>query len=104
MTAKRVDLDAARKARDEKAGDPPVVVLGGVAFTLPAACPALVVVGLARARNGDLDGIEEAIDGLFGDRTDEVLKLGLELEDFDVIFEQAYGEDPGEAEASESSS
>lgn len=100
MSGRRVDLDAARRARAEKLEDPPVVVLEGSEFRLPAGIPAAVLVGLARARRGELDGIEEALEGLFGDRFADALKLGLELDDFDVIIEQAYGEDPGEASAS----
>lgn len=102
--SRRVNLDAAHKARAEKVDDPPIVELGGKEFTLPAGLPAIVLVGLARARREELDGFEEALEGLFGDRTREVLELGLELDDFDVIIEQAYGEDPGEATASGTSS
>jgi hypothetical protein len=95
VTGRRIDLDAARKARAETA-EPPVVELGGQEFTLPAGLPAIVAVGLARARRGALDGVEEAFEGLFGDRADEAMRLGLELDDLDVILEQAYGETPGE--------
>lgn len=106
MTAKRIDLDAARKARAEKRGKtgdgPPVVVLGGREFTLPPALPALVVVGLARARRKDLDGLEDCFEALFGPDVDAALRLGLELDDLDLIIEDAYGDDPGEAPASES--
>lgn len=99
--ARRVNLDHARKARAELQGDPPSVTLGGVDFTLPRACPASVLVGLAHVRSGDLDGFEEALAALFGeDHVAEVLRLGLELEDIDLIIEGAYGDDPGEASAS----
>lgn len=102
MTETRIDLDALRKARAEKKGDPPVVVLQGREFTLPPALPALVVVGLARARRKDLEGLEEAFEALFGADVGDALRLGLELDDLDVIIEQAYGDDTGEAPASES--
>lgn len=98
------DLDAARKARQETAGDPPVVVLGGREFTLPHALPAAVLTGLAQARRGDLDGFGSALDSLFGDEVEDVLRLGLELADFDVIIEAAYGDEPGNSSGSATSS
>lgn len=96
---KRVDLDAAHKARAEKV-PAPVVKLGGEEFVLPSGTPAVLVIGLARAANEDLDGVEEALTALFGDRTPEVLKLGFAVEDIEVILEQAYSESAGEAPAS----
>lgn len=99
---REIDLDAAHKARAEKADDPPAVVLGGERFVLPRSLPALVIVGLARAHREEPGGLEDALAGLFGDQMDRALSLGLELEDLDVILEGAYGEDPGEASASAS--
>lgn len=95
---RKIDLDAARKARAELAPEDglPVVTLGGVEFELPAKLPAAVIVGLARARRRDMAGFEDALVGLFGDRVDEVLRLGLELDDFDAIIEGAYGADDDE--------
>lgn len=96
-----VNLDAAHKARAEQAGPPPVVVIGGKEFELPPSVPASVVIGLGRVRNEDFEGFKDVLDGLFGDEhADEVLALGLELEDIDVIFEACYGEPVGEAPAS----
>lgn len=98
-----IDLDAVRKARAEADGatPPPVVRLGGKDFPLPPALPALVVVGLGRAHAGDFTGFDDVIVGLFGEASaPEVLKLGLELDDFDVILEQAYGDGMGEASGS----
>lgn len=103
---KRIDLNAAHKARAEKRAAPPVVLLGDQEFTLPSSLPALAIVGLARTRqkdddgHGSTEGLEECFTALFGDRADEVLKLGLELDDLELIFEEAYGEDPGESSAS----
>lgn len=91
---RHVDLDAARKARDEKGGEPPELTLGGKTFTLPPALPAAVVVGLARARRGDVTGLVDALESLFGDQLDDVLPLGLELDDLETILEGGYGEDP----------
>lgn len=98
--SRRVDLNAAHNARREVEGERPIVELGDSSFELPASPPAAVSVGLARARRGDLDAVEAVFRSLFGDRLDEVLELGLELADVDVILEQAYGEDQGEAPAS----
>lgn len=94
------DLDAARKARAETAGEPPLVVLGGREFTLPPSLPAAVIAGLAQARRGDLEGFDVALRSLFGDEVDDVLRLGLELADFDVIIESAYGDEPGNSPGS----
>lgn len=100
-TGRGVDLDAARRARAEADdGDAPYVILARQRFDLPRRLPALVLVGLARARLGQLEGFEDALMGLFGERTKEALLLGLELDDFDAIIEGAYGDDPGEAAAS----
>lgn len=95
---RKVDLDAARRARSELEEKPeaPVVTLGGIDFELPPKLPAAVIVGLARARRRDMDGFEDALTGLFGTRVDEILRLGLELEDFDAIIEGAYGDDDDE--------
>lgn len=91
---RKIDLDAARRARAELTPDeePPVVTLGGKEFELPIKLPAAVIVGLARVRRREMDGMEDALGGLFGDRLNEVLALGLELDDFDAIIEGAYGD------------
>jgi hypothetical protein len=102
VTARRVDLSAARKAREEQKADPPVVVLGKEEFTLPPTLPALTLVGLARARRGEFDGIEDVVESLFGEQSNRVLALGLEVEDIDDIITGAYGEDSGEEPASAS--
>lgn len=97
---RRVDLDAARKAREEAQGEPSVVVLGGREFTLPPSPPAAFLVGLGRLQKGDLSGTEEALQSLFGDQVDDILRLGLEIEDLGPIVNEAYGIDLGEASAS----
>lgn len=97
---KRIDLDAVHKARDEELGDPTETVLGGVTFTLPASLPAIVLIGMGRVQNGDLEGFADVLTGLFGDRGDEAARLGLELDDIELIVEEAYelGEEPASAE------
>ena len=87
--------------------------MGGKEFTLPPGLPALVLVALARTQGGDdeagskeekLQELYDCFEALFGDRTDEIMRLGLQVEDLELIMDEAYGEGPGESSASESSS
>lgn len=92
---RKIDLDAARRARNELEGfdSGPIVTLGGIDFELPPKLPASVIVGMARAQRREMAGFEEALAGLFRDRVGDVLLLGLELEDLDTIIEGAYGDE-----------
>lgn len=98
----RIDLDAVRKAREEKQGDPHEVVLGGETFHVPAAAPAAFLVGLGRLQKGDMSGLEEALSALFPDPAalERILKLGLDLQDLEPLVSGVYGIDVGEAPAS----
>lgn len=96
----RIDLDAVRKAREEKQGDPHELVLGGKSFSVPAAAPAAFLVGLGRLQRGDMGGLEEALAALFPDDLAEILKLGLDLQDLEPLVAGVYGIELGEAPAS----
>lgn len=61
MSARELNLDAARAARAEVAGEPPVIVFGGERFTLPRELPADFAL---RAAAGDL---QDALSALFDD-------------------------------------
>lgn len=91
---RKIDLDAARRARSELTPDaePPVVTIGGKDYELPEKLPAAVIVGMARAARKEIDGFVEAIEGLFGANTSAVLAAGLELEDVNAILESVYGD------------
>lgn len=98
----RVDLDAVRRARAEATkAEPPVVVFGGRDHTLPAVLPASVLVAVGRMQTGDLSGLRDALDVLFGDAVDEVLRGGFDVEDLAAVLAEAYGQD-GRPEASAS--
>lgn len=94
-----VDLDAARVARAEVQGEPPVVVLGGERFTLPHEMPFTVMEALiARDREGFMRP-------LLGDSYDRFWALGLSAEDRDEFIEQVltvYGMSGGSGNSSAS--
>jgi hypothetical protein len=101
---RRVDLDAIRRARAEKAEPPPVIVFGGKEWTLVPGPPASVLIGVGRLQEGELSGLHDVIGGLFGpDHVDEVLAAGFEVDDLEPVLE-AYGLNVGEAPASDVSS
>lgn len=99
---KRIDLDAARRARQEEKGDPVEVAFAGEVFELPPSLPAVVLIGVARLQHGAMDGFEDLLIGLFGERSDEVARLGLDLDDIELVIEQGYdlGESPASAKSS----
>ena len=102
MTKRRtIDLDASRRARSEAKGEEDTigVLLKGVEFEIPADMPALVLVGMGRLEHKELDGFEDLMVALFGDRATEAMRLGLDLADIEVLITDAY--DVGEAPASE---
>jgi hypothetical protein len=100
---RRVDLNAAHKARREAgATEGPVVELGDLSFVLPVSLPASVPYGLSQMANGEAEGFGIAVKALFGDRVLEALAAGLEVEDLNEIA-ALYGEDPGNSSASGSS-
>lgn len=107
---RRIDLDAARKARAEARGvvGGPVVVLEGEEFELPAELPmgALASFGalFAVAANGDEDSdrvhlealgsLEETASSLFGGAWGRLKEKGLSFPDLEVLLEgalAAYG-------------
>ncbi len=101
--SRRVDLNAARKARAEVQQVEPVLVeLGDREFELPPRLPAAVPYGLAQMANGQAEGFELAVRALFGDRVLEALAAGLEVDDLSEIA-SLYGGDPGNSSASGSS-
>lgn len=98
---RKIDLDAARRAQAEleQQDDPPVVILGGKTFELPAKLPAKVIVALAQVRRKNVEFFVDVFDGLFGENADEVLALGLELDELDTIIDGAYGDGEDAEEA-----
>jgi hypothetical protein len=89
--ARVIDVDAARAARLEKLGPPPVVRVGGRDFELPAELPSAVVESLGRMNVGDLSGIGVALAGLFGDEADAVSALLPAWADHEYLFEAIMG-------------
>lgn len=104
----RIDLDAARAARAEAAGEGPVVVFGGGDFPLPPEMPFSVAESLATlnemstsAKAAEMQAIFKA---LLGENYESFMAQSPSLEDMLALIEglgQAYGlEDVGESEAS----
>ncbi len=88
---RRVDLDAIRRARAEKAEAPPVVLFGGKEWTLVAGPPASVIVGCGELQEGRMAAMRDVIAGIFGaDHVDEILAAGFVVDDLDPVLE-AYG-------------
>jgi hypothetical protein len=95
---RRIDLDAARKARLEKKGPAPVVHVAGQDWTLPLELPADVVTAVGMLTKGDVSAFDLAVDGIFGGQL-EAIKVaaqdaGQPLSWDDVVFllESVVGE------------
>jgi hypothetical protein len=102
-----LNLDEARKARSEKQGEPPVVTLDGVDYTLPASPPAAAFVALAEVQAGNMTQVKPALAALFGEENiDALLAGGLDLDDLGDILDlyDLDGDGLGEASASGGSS
>lgn len=96
-----IDLDGAKKARQETEDDRPIVVFGGTKYELPAAPPASVLVGLGRIQEGRLVGFEDVLAGLFGAAAvPDVLAAEFDMDDLAALFSAVYGMDVGEPPAS----
>lgn len=95
---KKVDLDAARRARTETQEEPVVATLGGVDYELPPSLPAIVLIGVGRLQRGQLDGFEDVLEGMFGAKWEEAVKGGFDLDDLELLLAEVY--DLGEAPAS----
>jgi hypothetical protein len=96
-----IDLDAARAARAEAAGEPPTVKLSGRTFTLPHELGVRFATIIA---DGD---VEEAVRYLFNGQADAFWELDPHPEDIKAFFaglRTVYGIDPGESSASSTSS
>lgn len=108
---KKIDLDAARKAREEERRKdgreaPPVVVIGGKEYELPPELPADVVTSFGMVVRGDVAALEDAMTALFGGKYPEIRKAGLSWEDEKFLLEETleeYGFDLPESSASGSS-
>ena len=111
-----VDLDAARAARQEAAGDPHQVRLGGRDFLLPAEIAFEALEGLIAVADLDADtdaaaallGTRNLFEALFADQWDDFMALHPSLTDLLVLageIPRLYGFDSvGESRASDSSS
>lgn len=97
VAKRRIDLDSARVARQEVAGEPVVLTFKGVDFELPAEMP--IEFGLL-AQEGE---IRKALELLLGDRMPEFFALKPSVKDFEAFSDGAsreYGLQVGEAPAS----
>lgn len=80
-----VDLDAARAAREEKAGPKPVVVFGGREWTLPGELPWALA---EAAASGSPQDALNAVRSLLGpDQWPDFVALGLTISDVQVLIE-----------------
>lgn len=96
----RIDLDAAKAARMEAAGEPHIFVFGGKEFELPHELP---------VRFGYLiiDDVEEAMRCVLDGQADEFWALEPSNQDISELlmqFRAVYGIGPGESSASAGSS
>lgn len=107
--SRRIDLDAARRARAEQRGDPPVIILAGKEWTLPAELPADVVTSFGMVVRGDVAALEDAMTSLFAGQYPALKAAALETgtplswEDEKYLLEsvlQEYGFDLPESSAS----
>lgn len=100
-----LDLNAAHRARREQTGSAPhLLTLGKAVFELPVSPPAAVLLAVGRLQKGELYALEDALAALFGERLNEALAEGFQLEDLEPIFGDLYGLSLGESPASDSSS
>lgn len=111
----RIDLDAARAARREAAGEGPVVIIGGKEIACPAELPFEVadcIGGLSEeAIREDPIGagasIKKVLDALLGDAQEEFMKQSPSIDDILALLDgllKSYGlEDLGESQASAAS-
>jgi hypothetical protein len=106
---RKIDLDAARRARAETRGEAPVIVLAGREWTLPAELPADVVTSFGMVVRGDVAALEDAMTALFAGQYPDLkaaaLAAGTPLswEDEKYLLEsvlQEYGFDLPESSAS----
>lgn len=93
---RRIDLDAARKARREKQGPPPVIVFFGEEYALPRSLPAEVIDLCGAVAGGDYTAVTVAMRVLLGgpvyEKVQEKAKAEgdpLELEDVTFLLESA---------------
>lgn len=93
---KRIDLDAARRARREKEGPAPEIIFFGDAYPLPRALPAKVIDLVAAINAGDWSVVIEAMKILLGGPVyDQLTQKAeaegdpLELPDVTFLLEQA---------------
>lgn len=93
--ARRIDLDAARKARREKRGPAPSIIFLGDEHPLPHDLPAEVIDIVAAVNAGDWSVVTQAVKVLLGgDRYDEIVEKAkasgdpLELPDVTFLLEQ----------------
>lgn len=97
-SSKRVfDLDAAKAARAEAAGEYPAIRFGGKEYQLPVEMPWSVV---EAASAGDAGGIVEAVKGLLGEQWDDFASHGLSVADMTALLEhigEMYGGDSGKS-------
>jgi hypothetical protein len=106
VTARRIDLDAARAARAEKVGPPPVVVLEGVEYELPRELPMEAVLVVAEdLKKPNPKTVRTAMEALFGEHW-PTLRPKLSVSDTMLLLTgilDLYGTDLPEREASASS-
>lgn len=92
---RRIDLDAARKARREKRGPAPTIIFLGDEHPLPHDLPAEVIDIVAAVNSGDWSVVTQAVKVLLGgDSYDEIIQKAkasgdpLELSDVTFLLEQ----------------
>lgn len=69
---RRIDLDAARKARLEKKGEPPVVLFNGKSYVLPLELPADAVTSIGMLSRGDMGALDGVLEGMFGGQLEAI--------------------------------
>lgn len=95
MSARIIDLDAARVARSEATGEPPVVRFGGVDYTLPVELPWAIV---EAASSQDSTQIVNAVKSLLGEQWAAFEQTGVSVGDMQTLIEnvaRVYGADQG---------
>jgi hypothetical protein len=88
--ARKIDLDAARRARLEQRGPAPVVTVNGKDYELPAELPADVVTAFGLVQRGDVSALEAALEALFAGKLAELkadsVAAGAPLSWDDLVF------------------